>query len=120
MGKSVRAPVLCPYRVPGLEMRVLGPCWLLVWGRTKQGGQLQDCHLRSCWGSICCGKVLSLWGQQGGLEVPGMVPMAGGGTPRGSGCRSQGAVAPTLAPRCLGSLKGQFCLLKRVAFCFDE
>lgn len=36
MGKSLRVPVLCPCRVPGLETRILGPCRLSAWGRNRQ------------------------------------------------------------------------------------
>lgn len=40
VGKSLCAPMLSPCRVPGLEMCILVPCGLLMWGRNGQGGQM--------------------------------------------------------------------------------
>lgn len=121
MGKSLHVPVLCPYRVPGLEMCILGPCWLLAWGRTKQDGQLQGCHLASCWGSVCCGKVASLWGQLGGAGGTWDGPHGRRRYPSGERLQEPRSCSPHACSLLPGvSHKGQFCLLKWVAFCFDE
>lgn len=119
MGKSLRVPVLCPYRVPGLETRILGPCWLSAWGRNRQerqewagtgrNGQLQGYRHRGCWRKIHRGEDASLQGQLGGTEVPGKVPVAGGtpcpGLGLGDRLQKPKGCSPRLVPLCLGSFE---------------
>lgn len=70
MGKSPRVPVLCPYRVSGLGTRVLGPCWLLVWGR--KGSCRADGEQSPA------GSVHPFQGSWRGQRYLGWSPMAGG------------------------------------------
>lgn len=99
VGKSLCVPVLCPCRVPGLEMGIPGHCWLLVWAGMGRTGRCRAAASRDA-GILLWGQCTPE-GQLGGMEVT-----FAGGTPgwaRGEPPQEPRGCSTLLAPRCLGS-----------------